>query len=268
MNRHMKPLRGGDFLVFAARPDKGKTTAISHVVTHMAPQVDKLYPEQGRSILWFNNEGPGRNIVFRNFQSALNATVEDMAKLQTQPCKTPENTEKYKHRLREAYAEALGGRPGVLRVLDIHGMWSHEVEELIERYTPAVVVFDMIDNIKFGGETANNGQRTDQLLETMYQWARMMAVKHDFTALATSQISGDGDGMQFPSLTMLKDSKTGKQGAADVIVTMGTVNDPMLENSRYIGFTKNKRSRTGMSKSPQQEVIFDKDRGRLIEIEP
>jgi hypothetical protein len=33
---------------------------------------------------------------------------------------------------------------------------------------PALVVFDMIDNIRFGGEVANGGQRTDQLLEAMY----------------------------------------------------------------------------------------------------
>lgn len=267
VNRHMKALRGGDFLVVAARPDKGKTTAISQAVTHMAPQVDQLFPGENRSIMWFNNEGPGRNIVFRNFQSATNATVEEMAEMQKQPCKDPANEQRYKHRLREAYAEALGGRPGVLRVFDIHGMWSHEVEELIERYNPAVIVYDMIDNIKFGGETANNGQRTDQLLETMYQWARMLAVKHNALGIATSQISADGDGLQFPTLPMLKDSKTGKQGAADVIMTLGAVNDPMLERSRYIGMTKNKRARTGVSKSPNQEVIFDGDRGRYVELQ-
>jgi replicative DNA helicase len=265
INAHMKPLRPGDFIVIAARPDKGKTTFISDALTFMSPQVDKLYPGQNRSILWFNNEGPGRNIVLRNFQSAINATTEDMAELQKQPCLNAANTERYTHRLREAYAEALGGRPGVLRVMDIHGMWNHEVEALIERYTPAVVVFDMIDNIKFGGDVANNGQRTDQLLETMYQWARMLAVKHDTVAMATSQVSADGDGLQWPTLPMLKDSKTGKQGAADVILTIGTVNDPVLENRRYIGMTKNKRARTGKSKSPQAVLRFDGDRGRYVE---
>lgn len=267
LNRHMKAARPGDFIVIAARPDKGKTTFISQVATHMAPMVDKLYPGQNRSILWFNNEGPGRNIVYRNFQSALNATTEDMVRYQNTACTSDAMAKRYTHLLREKYAEALGGRPGVLRVMDIHGMWSHEVEELIERYNPAVVIFDMIDNIKFGGETANNGQRTDQLLETMYQWARMLAVKHESLALATSQISAAGDGLQFPTLPQLKDSQTGKQGAADVIITLGAVNDPMLERSRYIGMTKNKRARTGVSKSPNQEVIFDGDRGRYLELQ-
>jgi replicative DNA helicase len=61
------------------------------------------------------------------------------------------------------------------------------------------------------------------------------------------------------------DSKTGKQGAADVIITIGTVNDPILANSRFMGCTKNKKGRSKMPGSPQAEVIFDKDRGRYVE---
>ncbi|MFN7318844.1 MAG: helicase DnaB, partial [bacterium] len=125
--------------------------------------------------------------------------------------------------------------------------------------------FDMVDNIRFGGEVNNNGQRTDQLLEAMYQWARVRGVKFDCPIMATSQISADGDGLQYPTLPMLKDSKTGKQGAADVIITLGAVNDPMLARSRYIGTTKNKLVRTGVPSSPQTEVIFNGDRGRYEE---
>jgi replicative DNA helicase len=65
---------------------------------------------------------------------------------------------------------------------------------------------------------------------------------------------------------MLKDSKTGKQGAADIIVTIGAVNDPVLASSRYIGTTKNKRVRTGVPGSPMQEVIFRGDKARYEEI--
>lgn len=264
LDRHIKPLKGGDFLVMAARPDKGKSSFIADAVTFMAPQVDKLWPGENRSILWLNNEGPGRRIVSRTFQAAGGWTVEEMVALNKLPA-SGEFAERYKTKLREAYAAALGGRPGVLRVFDIHGMWNHEVEELLRIHRPALVVFDMIDNIKFGGELANGGSRTDQILETMYQWARLLAVKYDCAAIATSQISADGDGLQFPTLPMLKDSKTGKQGAADVILTMGAVNDPMLATSRYFGCTKNKRGRTGVASSPDAEIIFDKDRSRFLE---
>lgn len=263
LNRHIKPLRGGDFVIVAARPDRGKTTFCASELTHMAAQVDTLYPGEERSILWFNNEGPGKKIIMRNFQAALGATTEDLVKLSNTPA-DPEFA-KYKTQVRQQYAAALGGRPGVLRVFDIHDMWNHEVEDIMKRYKPAVCLFDMVDNIKFGGETNNNGQRTDQLLEAMYQWARLMGVKHDTAVIATSQISADGDGVSYPTLPQLKDSKTGKQGAADVIITIGALNDPVLENSRYIGTTKNKLVRTGKRGSPMQEVFFDSQRGRYKE---
>ena len=263
LNRHIKPLVGGDFVVIAARPDKGKTTFGAHNLTHMAAQIDKVYPGQNRSILWFNNEGPGHRIVTRCFQAALNATTEDLVRLSNLPA-DPEFA-KYKTQVRQQYAAALGGRPGALRIFDIHDFWSHEVEELMDLYNPAAVMFDMVDNIKFGGMAANNGQRTDQLLEAMYQWARTQGVKRDCAVLANSQISADGDGLQYPTLPMLKDSKTGKQGAADTIITIGTVNDPMLANSRYIGTTKNKKVRTGVPSSPQTEVHFDGARCRYVE---
>lgn len=257
LNRHIKPLQGGDFGVIAARPDKGKTTFCAAELTFMAAQVDTLYPwtdpADRRSIIWLNNEGPGKKIVTRCFQSALNATTEDLVRMSNDGT------------IREKYAAALGGRGGTLRIFDIHGMRNDEVEELIAAQRPAVVLFDMIDNITFAGAVNNNGQRTDQLLESMYQWARMMAVKYDCACLATSQISGDGDGIQWPTLSQLKDSKTGKQGAADLIITIGTVNDPVLVKSRYIGTTKNKKVRSGVPSSPMTEVIFDGDRGRFVE---
>lgn len=263
LNRCMTPLQGGDFVVVAGRPDKGKTTFLTDQLTFMAPQVDQLYPGEKRSILWFNNEGPGKRIVTRCFQSALNAPMEELVRLSN----IPADPEFAHHRtmVRQKYAEALGGRPGVLRIFDIHDFWNHEVEDIIKRFTPAMIVFDMVDNIKFGGATINGGERTDQLLEAMYQWARVRGVKFDCPVLATSQISADGDGVTYPTLPQLKDSKTGKQGAADVIITLGASNDAVLERSRFIGTTKNKKRRTGQPGSPRTEVMFDGDRGRYVE---
>lgn len=263
LNRTMTPLRGGDFVVVAGRPDKGKTSFLTDQLTFMAPQVDIIYPGERRSILWFNNEGPGRRIVTRAFQSALNATREDLLSLVQQPADG--GFEHYRNQARQQYAAALGGRPGVLRIFDIHDWWNHEVEDVIKRYRPALIVFDMVDNIRFGGATMNGGERTDQLLESMYQWARIRGVKYDCAVIATSQISADGDGATYPTLGQLKDSKTGKQGAADVIITLGASNDASLEASRFIGMTKNKKRRTGAPGSPRTEVLFDMNRGRFVE---
>lgn len=258
LNASLRPLRGGDFIVVAGRPDKGKTTFLTSELSHMAPQIQAMYGDE-RSILWLNNEGPGKRIIQRLYQSALNATVEELVEMSSKPSKSGK-----KNLLREQYDQAVGGRWDIIKVFDIHDFWSHEVEDLIRAVPPGLIVFDMVDNIKFGGEANNGGQRTDQLLEAMYQWARVLSVKYDVPIIATSQISADGDGLQFPTMGMLKDSKTGKQGAAEAIITLGASNDPCLSTSRYVNTTKNKLHRNGGPKEPRCEVFFDGQRARYV----
>lgn len=259
MNACIKPARPGDFIIVAARPDQGKTTLLSHIVTHWAPQVDKLFPNEKRSGIWLNNEGPSRNIVLRALQSSGGWTDEEMFAL------NKKKHDKYGTELRAQYVKNLGGRPGVLRVFSIHDRWNYEIEDILKTHRPAFVVFDMIDNVRFGGELANFGTRTDQALEAMYQWARMIAVKYDCVMVATSQVSAEGEGQQWPPQSALKDSKTGKQGAADVILMMGSVaqQQPNLAGSRYLSTPKNKRKRRGKPSMLMAEVAFDADRARL-----
>lgn len=252
INLVMRPLIAGDFGLIAARPDVGKTTFLTDNLTHFAAQMPTVYEDgSSRNILWFNNEGPGRRIKKRLYQSALDAQYSDMLKLQQQG------------KLVEAYSTALGGDEDRIRIFDVHDFWNYEVEDIIKQHNPGMIVFDMLDNIKFGGGVNNNGQRTDQLLEAMYQWGRVLAVKHDCVVLATSQISADGENLAWPTLSMLKDSKTGKQGAADFIMTIGfQAGQP---DERYLGLTKNKLSREGGPKQLKLETVFDGGRGRYRE---
>lgn len=247
-----RALRPGDFGIVAMRPDRGKTTLVASEITHFAPQLVTLYPGETRPILWLNNEGPGRRIMSRVRQSALGLSVREIVELGSKEAQ-------------RRYIEAIGGREDMIRVLDIHGFQSYEVEDLFRKHKPGVVVFDMIDNIQFAGGTTNGGERNDQILEAMYQWARVQGVIHDFVGLATSQLSAQAEGVKFPPQTDLKDSRTGKQGACDFIITGGVDNNQ--PNTRYIGFTKNKIKREGAKYSPQAAYYFDADRGRLVEPE-
>lgn len=247
LNQSMRPLRAGDFGVIAARPDRGKTSFIADQITFMAPQLLALH-DDFRPILWLNNEGPGRRIVSRVRQAAAGVTMTEQAEL------GPEG-------MRKAVADALG-HPDMVKVCDIHGYQTYEVADLLRKHRPGLVVFDMIDNIHFAGSTLNGGERTDQLLEAMYQWARDQCVKFDFIGLATSQISDAGEQMQYPTQNMLKDSRTGKQGACDFIITLGE--QTQYPNTRFIGCTKNKIVRQGGKYSPQQQVHFDRDRSRFL----
>lgn len=250
--RHLRALRGGDFGILAMRPDRGKTTWGAAEITHFAPQLVLYEWSRGRPILWLNNEGPGRRILARIRQAALGMSNSEIRALGAEKAK-------------RMFAEAVGGDPNVIIVKDIHGFTNWEVEELIRKINPAVVVFDMIDNIQFSGSTMNHGERTDQVLEAMYQWARSLGVKYDFVGLAMSQISATADGERWPAQPHLKDSRTGKQGACDFILTGGF--DPSMPNTRFIGTTKNKIKVEGASGNPMCQVFFDADRARLREPE-
>lgn len=251
LNLSMRPLQPGDFGIIAARPDQGKTSFLTDNATHWAKQLPDVYPDEGRSIIWLNNEGPGRRIKQRCYNSALDKTTNELVEMQKAGT------------IDDAYSAAMGGNPEAIKVYDVHDFWNHELEDLVRQVPPAVIVFDMVDNVKFGGAVSNNGQRTDQLLEAMYQWARIMAVKHDCVVLATSQISADGENLSYPTLSMLKDSKTGKQGAADFILTIGS--QDTMPNTRFLGLTKNKLSIEGGPKAPKIETHFDGLRGRFRE---
>ena len=244
LQQYLRPLRGGDFLIVAGRPDTGKTSFISSEVTFLATQLPV-----NRPVLWFNNEGHGDRIIKRIYQSALGATVQDLVSRSNRGC------------LEDDYQRAVGHMDQI-RVIDCHGWDNRRIEKVVRHMTPGLVVFDMIDNITFKGSRYD--ARTDQVLESMYQWARELSVTHNFVSIATSQVSSEAEQSSrtqcYPGMSMLKDSKTGKQGAADAIIMIGRSNERTLEGLRYISAPKNKLAENGGTFN--EIVTFDKERGR------
>lgn len=243
LNRVMRPLRPGDFIILAARPDTGKTSMIASEVSWMAAQMDP-----GKSVLWFNNEGPRRRIVGRCWQAALGATLSELHAMSKAGI------------MHSEYGLALGGEDRI-KVRDVHDMTNADIESIIKKENPGLIVFDMLDNVRYYGILANGGQRTDQILEAMYQWGRVLAVKYNCAVIAASQVSAEGEGLQFPLLSMLKDSKTGKQGAADAIIMVGRDKDAV--DVRYISTPKNKLRRSGGPGDCRAQVFFDGNRSRF-----
>lgn len=245
LNMAMRPLRPGDFGIIAGRPDKGKTSFLSSELTFMADQL----PED-KNVVWLNNEGMSGRVKKRLYQSALGMTIGQLVKL-------VESGED----ISQMYANIVG-RTDKIRVVNIHGFHVGQVESILEQSNPGIVVFDMIDNIKgFGGEN-----RTDLALEEMYKWARERCVKYSCIGLAASQISVEGDDMMYPTLSMLKDSKTGKQGACDFQLMIGAPNAENLKHCRYIGLPKNKLRREESPGDPHTEVTFKPNIARFEDL--
>src|SRR5690606_29206953 len=94
LQMYMRPWRGGDFIIFAARPDSGKTSAIADNISYMAPQVaasnaalfvdweqagaDEDERPKPRCILWLNNEGPGKRILKRVVQATFGVPLSQI----------------------------------------------------------------------------------------------------------------------------------------------------------------------------------------------
>lgn len=244
INKCLRPLNTGILGAICARPDAGKTSFIADNVAHWAKQVD-------RPILWLNNEGQGKYIYPRIVQSALEITLEELIS----KSKTGE--------LDKEYTEATAGGNDKIIIVDVHGYDKVQIQKIIQSYNPAVVIFDMIDNIK--GFTSE--ARTDLGLEKMYQWARETAVLLDFVGIATSQISEAGHNMEYPPMSCLKDSRTGKQGALDFQLMIGSLqDDDRYASTRWLSCPKNKLRKAG-SHDLRTKVIFNRDKVKFYDTE-
>lgn len=232
-------LLGGDLMLVAGRPDKGKTSLLAAILTHGAKQVKALGWDK-RPLLWLNNEGSGRRIIPRIYQAALGVDFQELTKLSNAGT------------LKDLYLQAVDGQD--IRVKDCHGMTIGQLEQVVEDMNPCVVVFDMLANFK--GSKTVDGNKTDGL-ESMWQEVREMCVRHDMVGIGTSQISTDGDNMLYPGYGALKDSKTGVQGAVDVMLMMGALNSPDMATLRGLSTPKNKRQMQGKPGHVQGEVFFD-----------
>lgn len=245
LNSSMRGLRPGDFGIVAARPDKGKTTFFASEATFLAQQL----PDD-KNIVWLNNEGLGRRIIPRLYQAAIGCTLSELVRRRDRGT------------LDREYASFLT-RPDRIRIHDIHGMYIGQIERILEEANAGVVVVDMIDHIR----GFSDGARTDLQLEEMYKWFRELCVRYGFIGLASSQISADGDGLQYPGLSCLKDSKTGKQGACDFQLMIGARNEDGWGNYRYMSLPKNKLRREGSPGDLRAEVMFRPDIARYEELQ-
>ena len=246
LNKVYRKIQGGDATIVAARPGKGKTTFLCQQNAAMAKTMPKT-----KTIVWLNNESRRQKIMSRQIQAALGKTDKELHKM------------KQDGTLKDAYITEMGSASRV-EIYDIHGKDHGYIEEILETYGPdgiGAIVFDMLDKVKM---PMPQGTREDQRLEELYTWGRELGVFYNCPTFPTSQISVEGAGLLFPAEHMLKDSKTGKQGACDNILMLGSSEDPMILNTRGISMAKEKIKRAGEDHL-QGEVLFDADIGRYIE---
>ncbi len=247
LRENIAGLQGGASIAIGARPDKGKTSLLADVLTDWAPQCVQLFGVH-RPILWLCNEGSSKRVVPRIYQAALGKDLNEIIALSNSGA------------LVAAYESAIGAPSNYIRVKDAHGMSMPQIEQVIESMNPCVVVYDMMANVRLGKVTGGN--KADEV-EQLWQVGREMAVSKDHILLGTIQISAEGDNLLYPSYTCLKDSKTAVQGATDIILQLGSLNNPDAQSLRGISTPKNKFAMPGKQSNVMSELYFDGPRCRF-----
>jgi hypothetical protein len=210
LNTSLGPLRIGDFGFVFARPESGKTTFLADQCTHFAGQAEA-------PIVWFNNEEQGQKVRLRTYQAALGLRTDQLW----------ENKEK----TLKAYRQITKSNLCIYDDATIH---KNDVERVIEKLSPCLVVFDQIDKIK-----GFDADRRDIVFGGIYQWARELA-KNRCAIIGTCQADGTGEGVRWLTMSNVAEAKTSKQAEADWILGIGKSNDGTQEDVRFLNISKNK----------------------------
>lgn len=233
-------IKKGDFIIIGARPDGGKTTFLATQATHFAQQL----PE-GQCVLWLNNEEALNKVRARQLQAALNWTYEELV-LDLEVTK-------------KVYSKEMGGLKKII-TYDNTTMSINDIDEVIARVKPSIIIIDQIWKVSgFEKESSSEISRYGNLAK----YVRDLAKIHG-PVLATTQLDKDAEGIKYPSMNTLYNSKTAVQGEADAIIMIGRDPDEP-PTVRFISTPKNKMTFGDPAKRNATWAIgIDPGRAQLI----
>ena len=214
LNVALGPIRKGDFIIIAARPETGKTTFTASEASYM---MEQLQPDE--HVVWINNEEASNKVMMRVIQAYSQVTSSELLG----------NPKRYE----EDFLD--GGGQRFLILDDDSGIKSvHKIAMLFKEYKPGLIIFDQLDKVH-----GFKQDREDLRIGQLYEWARDLA-KEYCPVIAISQVDGTGEGEKWIQMNQLRGSKTDKIGEADAIVTIGKSNEPGMDLQRFIHVPKNK----------------------------
>ena len=213
LNKSLGSLRKGNFGFLFARPEVGKTTFLASEISFMLEQLK----EGDGSIIWFNNEQVGAEVMLRVYQGYFGIRLEQLKA----------NPAKYE-------AEFKKHTQGRFLLVDNANIDRTLVEKIIKQVKPSLIVFDQIDKIK--GFAAD---REDLRLGSIYIWARELA-KQSCPVIGICQADGSGENQKWLTMDNVANAKTSKQAEADWILGMGHVHAEGMQFIRYLHLSKNK----------------------------
>lgn len=210
LNKSLGSLRPGDFGFIFARPETGKTTFLASEIT--SSLLGATQPT-----IWFNNEEQGWKVMFRVLQAYFGVTSDVIMS----------NIKHYHQRFNE---ETNNG----FQLRDAATLSRHEIEKIIEKHNPNLVIYDQITKLK-----GFKADRNDLMLGDICQWARELA-KGSHAAIGVSQADGTAEGIRYLTMEHVANAKTAMQAEADFILGIGKIHDTTQEYIRFLNISKNK----------------------------
>lgn len=200
----------GQHIVIGAVPNLGKSGMIVTMVSGFAAR--------GRHSLIVCNEEPP-SVYWMRFIQAMSGKTKAQVLENYHECK--------------AIAQAKG-----LDNIIIVGMspgTPSQVENLVEKYNPDVLVMDQILHFQAGKHDSKTNS-----LEAAAVFMRNMASRHNLVSISVSQCGDSAYNKQILEMRDLYQSHTGLQGTADIILLIGGDEDQISRGYRTANIVKNK----------------------------
>ena len=237
LNRSLGPIKKGDFIIVAKRPEVGGTSFLVSEMSHMLEQTN------GNAII-FNNEEEPSKVYSRMVSAALNV---DYRKLLGDPSKYQAEYDKW----------LKGSR---FDLVHDTSMTISSIHKHLEEREYDLIGINVL--LKVGG----TGQKEDHdKFQALGEECRRIAQSYG-PVIAIVQADPTAEGMQYIPQDRIYKSKTALQGEADGLIMIGTDED-IQDDVRYIHVAKNKIPPAPCTdlrcKHIRSEVRFAMDTGRF-----
>lgn len=237
LNRSLGPIKKGDFLIVAKRPEVGGTSFLVSEMAYMLEQTD------GNAVI-FNNEEEPSKVYSRMVSAALGV---DYRKLLGNPAKYQADYDKW----------LSGSR---FDLVHDTAMTISSIHKTLEDREYDLIGINVL--LKVGG----TGQEADHdKFQSLGEECRRIAQQYG-PVIAIVQADPSAEGMQFIPQDRIYKSKTALQGEADGLIMIGT-DEEIQDDVRYIHVAKNKLPPAGCTdlkcKHIRSQVDFKMDTGRF-----
>lgn len=203
-------VRAGHMIIMAARPERGKTL--------FGVNLAAGFLGQGAKVLFLLNEDPVPDVIFRLISNMSGFTI-DQIKENPEAAMAEARTYGYDNCV---FAGITPGTP-------------FEVEALVRKHKPDVVIVDQLRNIATGAE--NNTLRLEQVAREL----RNIARRQRCVMIGVTQVGDSGRDKNHLNDGDIDGSNTGIPGACDILILIGCDEEYEKRDLRMVNLVKNKR---------------------------